>query len=50
MDVILREDVLKLGKAGDVVKVKAGYARNYLLPHGLAYVATEGSKIGRAHV
>lgn len=44
MDVILREDVLKLGKAGEVVRVKPGYARNYLLPHGLAYVATEGSK------
>lgn len=44
MEVILREDVAKLGHSGDVVKVKAGYARNYLLPRGLAYPATEGSK------
>ena len=44
MDVILREDVEKLGAAGDVVSVKDGYARNYLLPRGLAYAATEGNK------
>ncbi len=44
MDVILREDVEKLGTAGDVVTVKDGYARNYLLPRGLAYPATEGNK------
>lgn len=39
--VILREDVLSLGDAGDVVAVKAGYARNYLIPQGKALVATE---------
>ncbi len=44
MDVILREDVDKLGAAGDVVTVKDGYARNYLLPRGLAYPATDGNK------
>jgi len=44
MEIILREDVQHLGAAGDVVKVKDGYARNYLLPKGLAYPATEVNK------
>ena len=44
MEIILREDVQHVGKAGDVVKVKDGYARNFLLPKGLAYPATEGNK------
>ena len=44
MDVILREDVEKLGHAGEVVTVKDGYARNFLLPHGLAYLATDGNR------
>ncbi len=44
IEVILREDVKALGKAGELVRVKPGYARNYLLPHGLAYEATEGNK------
>jgi large subunit ribosomal protein L9 len=44
MDVILREDVEKLGRAGEVVSVKDGYARNFLLPRGLAYLATDGNK------
>ncbi len=39
MEVILREDVADLGSVGDVVKVKPGFARNYLLPRGLAIVA-----------
>jgi large subunit ribosomal protein L9 len=39
MEVILREDVQNLGTVGDVVKVKPGFARNYLLPRGLAVVA-----------
>jgi large subunit ribosomal protein L9 len=43
MKVILRDEVLKLGQAGDAVTVKAGFARNYLVPRGLAYVATEGA-------
>ena len=41
MRVILREDVAQLGDIGDVVTVKSGYARNYLLPRGLAVVANE---------
>jgi large subunit ribosomal protein L9 len=44
MEVILREDVKSLGKAGALVRVKPGYARNYLLPRGLAYEATDGNK------
>jgi len=44
MEVILREDVKGLGKAGQVVKVKPGYGRNFLLPNNLAYEATEGNK------
>jgi large subunit ribosomal protein L9 len=44
MDVILREDVKALGKAGELVRVKPGYARNFLLPQGLAFEATEGNK------
>lgn len=43
MKVILREEVEKLGEAGDVVTVRDGYARNFLVPRGLAYVATEGA-------
>lgn len=39
MEVILQQDVEKLGSMGDVVKVKPGYARNYLLPRGLAVIA-----------
>jgi len=44
MEIILREDVQHLGKAGEVVKVKDGYARNYLLPQGKAYPATDANK------
>ena len=44
MEIILRADVQHLGKIGEVVKVKDGYARNYLLPQGLAYPATEANK------
>lgn len=40
IEVILRESVEKLGKSGAIVKVAPGYARNYLLPRGLAYPAT----------
>src|SRR2546425_12248922 len=56
MEIILREDVQHLGAAGDVVKVKDGYARNYLLPKGLAYpppgankkkIAYEADRIAR---
>lgn len=41
MLVLLREDVVKLGKTGEVVKVKDGYGRNYLIPKMLAYPATD---------
>lgn len=44
MDVILRQDVDKVGAAGELVSVKDGYARNFLLPRGLAYQATEGNR------
>jgi large subunit ribosomal protein L9 len=43
MKVILREDIEKLGKRGEVVKVAPGYGRNYLLPKGLAYHYTSGN-------
>ena len=44
MEVILRQYVEHLGKRGDIVKVAAGYARNYLLPRKLALPATDGNK------
>lgn len=44
MEVILREDVDKLGSRGQVVKVAAGYARNFLLPKRLAVTATASNK------
>ncbi len=44
MEVILKEDVQKLGHRGDVVKVADGYGRNYLLPKKLAIEATAGNK------
>ncbi|MDR1853361.1 MAG: 50S ribosomal protein L9 [Azoarcus sp.] len=44
MQIILLDKVGKLGALGDVVKVKDGYARNYLIPHGLAKRATEANK------
>jgi large subunit ribosomal protein L9 len=43
MQVILRERLENLGSAGDVVDVKPGYARNYLIPRGLAYEATSAN-------
>jgi large subunit ribosomal protein L9 len=44
MEVILREEVESLGRRGDVVKVAAGYARNFLLPRRLAVAASESNK------
>ena len=44
MEVILREDIEKLGSRGEVVKVAAGYARNFLLPKRLAVLANESNK------
>ncbi|MCZ7679561.1 MAG: 50S ribosomal protein L9 [Sandaracinaceae bacterium] len=43
MQVVLRDDVENLGRSGDVVRVKPGYARNYLIPRGLAAAATHGN-------
>lgn len=45
MKLILRENHDKLGKIGDVINVKDGYARNYLIPRKIAYIATEGNLI-----
>ena len=44
MEVILKEDVPKLGHRGEVVKVAEGYGRNYLLPHKLAIEATTANR------
>jgi large subunit ribosomal protein L9 len=44
MELILRDDVEKLGRRGDVVKVKDGYARNFLLPRGLGMPVTAANK------
>jgi large subunit ribosomal protein L9 len=44
MEVILREDVDKLGNRGELVKVAAGYARNFLLPRRLAVAATDANR------
>ncbi len=44
MEVILREDVDNLGRAGEMVQVRDGYGRNYLLPRGLAVRATSANK------
>ncbi len=49
MEVILREDVVNLGAMGEVVKVKPGYARNYLLPRGLAVEANRRSLVELEH-
>lgn len=43
IQVVLREDVDNLGHTGEVVKVRPGYARNYLVPRGLAVMATRGN-------
>jgi len=44
IEILLAEDVENLGKQGQIVRVKPGYARNFLLPMGLATVATEANK------
>ena len=49
MQVILKEDMDNLGKSGDVVSVKTGYGRNYLLPRGLAVIATADDVARVAH-
>lgn len=49
MRLILNQNVDSLGSIGDIVKVKAGYARNYLLPRGMASVANEGNEKALNH-
>ena len=44
MEILLKKDVANLGYAGEIVKVKSGYALNYLVPQGFATVATESVK------
>lgn len=44
MEVILKQDVTGLGYKNDIVKVKPGYGRNYLIPNGIALIATDGNK------
>lgn len=44
MEVILKQDIAKLGYANDLITVKDGYARNYLIPKGYAIIATETNK------
>jgi large subunit ribosomal protein L9 len=44
VEVILKTDMKDLGQAGDLVHVKPGYARNYLIPNGLAFLATPGAR------
>ena len=44
MKVILRADLANIGKRGDICEVSAGYARNYLMPRGLALVASDGAQ------
>ncbi|RJP27998.1 MAG: 50S ribosomal protein L9 [Candidatus Omnitrophota bacterium] len=43
MEVILKKDVAKVGKSGSVIKVKDGFARNFLFPHNLAVPVTDGN-------
>jgi len=49
MEVILKEDILNVGKMGEVVRVRDGYARNYLLPRGLVLVANKKNLKGFEH-
>ena|SRR5690606_12243312 len=44
MEVILKQDIKKLGEKDDIVSVKPGYGRNYLIPQGFAILATESAK------
>ena len=49
MEVILKEDIVDLGKMGEVVRVRDGYARNYLLPRGLVLMANKKNLKGFEH-
>ena len=50
MKVLLLEDVYNLGRAGEVKKVANGYGRNYLIPQGLAILATPGALTQAQHI
>jgi large subunit ribosomal protein L9 len=50
LSVVLQKDVAHLGKGGDVVKVSPGYARNFLVPQGLALPASEGNVARFEHI
>lgn len=49
MEIILKKDVVKLGRAGEIVRVRPGYGRNYLIPRGLALLATRGNIAEHEH-
>lgn len=49
MDVILTKDVENLGTAGEIVRVKPGYGRNFLIPRGMALLATRGNMAQHEH-
>lgn len=49
ISVILKQDVDTLGRAGEIVKVKPGYGRNYLIPRGMALLATRGNVAQHEH-
>ena len=49
MEVILKEDIVNLGKMGEIVRVRDGYARNYLLPRGLVLVSNNKNQKGFEH-
>jgi large subunit ribosomal protein L9 len=46
VQLVLNQDVVKLGRMGDLVEVAPGYARNFLMPQGLAFKATPGAQAG----
>ncbi|MBQ3635574.1 MAG: 50S ribosomal protein L9 [Bacteroidales bacterium] len=50
MDIILKTDVAKLGHKDDIISVKPGYGRNYLIPNGIAVLATESARKELAEV
>lgn len=50
MEIILKQDIANLGYKDDIVKVKTGYARNYLIPNGFAINATESAKKQHAEI
>lgn len=49
MNIILTQDVENLGRAGEIVKVRSGYGRNFLLPRGMALLATRGNVAQQEH-